>query len=109
MKITETRKIERKIVDLYECSKRKDGSSEAIKAKKKVEKIFLFFELLSVFMGEDHVGVVRKLYFSRDNIFTIGIRRMADKVFIQERTLFLYRQRYCKIIDAFLEEINFEE
>lgn len=104
MKITETRKTERKIVRLYECSKKADGSASAANAARTVEAILLQFSIVSAFTEEDHLSVLQKLYFSRDNIIKIGVKRMADKVFIQERTLLLYRQKYCRIIDMLLEK-----
>ncbi len=102
MKITSTRKIEEAVIELYKRSVKKEDEIEAEKAAKTIQDIISSFRLISIFTKENHVEIVKKLYFSKDNILEIGIRKMSDKVFVQEKTLYTYRKKYCKIIENFL-------
>lgn len=102
MKITRTRQIECKIVALYEKSKGKEEKQEVLKARRRIQEIIIFFQLLSMFTEEDHVSIVQHLYFSKDNIIEKSIGETAQAVFIPERTLRTYREKYCKIIDKIL-------
>lgn len=62
--------------------------------------IMFCFEIISIFTNINHAEIVRKLYFNKDNIIVVGIKKMEKMVFIQERTLLLYRKKYCEVIDA---------
>lgn len=102
MKITKTRQIERKIVELYKISNNLVETTEVLKAKRKIRGIIIFFQLLSMFTEENHSIIIQQLYFSKDNIMEKSIRETAKAVFMPERTLRVYREKYCKIIDEIL-------
>ncbi len=100
MKITQQMITERNLIKLYECSRK--GDAQSWQAKDKIEKILIIFNYISVFTKFDHETVVKRLYFSQRNIMVIGTRQMADEVYIQERTLYSYRKKYCDIVDCIL-------
>lgn len=100
MKITNTRKTELLMVDLYKCSKKKEHDADYKLANNILQFIMFCFEIISIFTNINHAEIVRKLYFNKDNIIVVGIKKMEKMVFIQERTLLLYRKKYCEVIDA---------
>lgn len=95
MKITKTQRIERRIVDLYKRTKNK----EETELQEKMELLVLCFQMINIFTNEDHLAVVNKLYFCRDNILRIGVRGMSRKVYIPERSLCERREKYCELIE----------
>lgn len=97
MKITQTRSIEKKVVDIYEKSIAKGSNAEKENAQRLIAQIRYAFRLIDIFDDSNHLQIIEKLYFCRDNILKLNIRRTADKVFVQERTLFFYRRKYCKV------------
>lgn len=99
MKITNTRKMELLMVDLYKCSKKKEHDADYKLANNILQFIMFCFEIISIFTNINHAEIVRKL-FNKDNIIVVGIKKMEKMVFIQERTLLLYRKKYCEVIDA---------
>jgi hypothetical protein len=54
----------------------------------------------------DHTKIVKNLYFSKDNILNTSMHRMAEKVYLQERTLFQYRQKYCEVVEILFSKYN---
>lgn len=109
MKITKTRKTEIMIINLYKCGTKKDHDADYCLAKNIMNLILLCFQLISIFTGTDHMRIVQKLYFSEKNILSAGIQCMQGVVYVQERTLLLYRRKYCEVIDALFVLIeNFE-
>lgn len=105
MKITKTMKTEKFIVELYKKSRLKN--EEGMKAQKKIKAILLFFQFISVFTDEDHLTIVQKLYFSKENIVNSGVQATATALYIPERTLLYYRRKYCIVIEmiiAWVEE-----
>lgn len=110
MKVTNTRKTELMMVNLYKCSKKKEHDSEYKLANNLLNFIMFCFELISKFTSTDHAQIVKKLYFSKDNIILVGTKKMEKMVFIQERTLLLYRKKYCEVIDeifVLMQEFDF--
>lgn len=106
MKVTGTMKTEKMLVELYKKSKNKFDDKEADKAKQTICLIECGFDLISIFTEVEHVKIVSKLYFTTNNMFIIGLKPIADKVYVKERTLFDYRQKYCKVINFILEFIK---
>lgn len=101
MKITNLRKKEKILVELYNVSV---GTGERAKeASKIIMQIEYAFKLIGAFTGQDHEAIVNNLYFSKNNIITVGISKVSDKVFLQEKTLYLYRQRYCEAIEFIID------
>lgn len=92
MRITETRIYEIALIELFYESRNNN------EAKEKIEIILKVFKIISIFTGENHEEIICKLYFDRNNIVRVGIKLSADKVFMQEKTLYSYRKKYCKII-----------
>lgn len=101
MKITNVRKKEKLLVELYNLSKGK--GDKAKEASEVITKIDYAFRLIGVFTGQDHEKIVNNLYFSKNNIISVGISKVSDKVFLQEKTLYLYRQRYCEAIEFIVD------
>ncbi len=100
----QTHKIEKQIIALYKKSKNKKDITGARNAKQTVEEILQTFRLLDIFINDNHAQIVKSIYFTRWNIVEIGVRAMAMKVFMPERTLYKYRQKYCAIILEILKE-----
>ena len=48
----------------------------------------------------DFINKVKELYFSKDNVMDVGLKRMEKIVFVQERTLLFYRKKYCGVVNA---------
>ena len=101
MKITNVRKKEKLLVELYNLSK--GTGDKAKEASEIITKIDYAFRLIGVFTGQDHETIVNNLYFSKNNIISVGISKVSDKVFLQEKTLYLYRQRYCEAIEFIVD------
>lgn len=99
MKITNTRKTEMIMIGLYKDSKSKVQCKEVAIAKQTMKLILTCFEMISIFTNYNHVEIVKKLYFTRNNIMAIGLKRMEEVVYIQERTLLVYRKKYCEVVD----------
>lgn len=106
MKITETRKTEMLIISLYQLSLQSDGSEEIKKSKKVIALVCFVLKLLSIFTDENHLQIVDRLYFSKNNIVKIGIKSASEKVYMSERTLYFYRRKYCEIINIVLDEFH---
>ena len=83
-------------------SKETNHDEETIKAQGKIKNILICFYMLSIFTNEDHTSIVKKLYFSPENIIKRGVGKTAQAVFIPERTLQTYRQKYCEIINIII-------
>lgn len=112
MKITDTRKIEQMLVNLYYCSIKKEHDDEYRRVNDILHFIMFCFRIISVFTETDHAKIVEKLYFNKDNIMVVGLKKMEKIVFVQERTLLLYRRKYCEVINAIfalIEDFNFFE
>ena len=110
MKVTDTRKTEKILVNLYHCSRAKEHNEDYILANNLLKFIMFCFEIISVFTSVDHAKIVKTLYFNKDNIFVMGIRNIQQVVFVQERTLLLYRKKYCEVVNAIfvlVEEFDF--
>lgn len=100
MKITQDMQTERKLINLYEGSLQENDNN---KAKEKIKTIVIAFSIISIFTNVDHTTVMKKMYLSKRNILVLGTRKMAEVVYIQERTLYEYRKKYCKIINFVLK------
>ena len=104
MKITDTIKTEHKIVEIYKSSKGK--SAEAEQAKNVVNLIIQYFELISLFTNVRHVDIVKRIYFSADNLFVVGMRGIAQRLYLHENTLYSYRKKYCTVINTIFLLLN---
>jgi hypothetical protein len=102
MKVTQTRTIEKRVVDIYEKSIAKESDAEKETAQRLIDQIRYAFRLIDIFDDSNHLQIIEKLYFCKENILKLNLHRMADKVFVQERTLFFYRQKYCKVFKEIL-------
>ncbi len=96
MKITENYVFEVFLTELYIASKNDIDANERIKTILKV------FKVISIFTEENHEEIVRRIYFENSNIVRLGVRISAEKVFVQEKTLYNYRRKYCKAIKEIL-------
>ena len=92
-------------MDVYIKNLKKDASEERDKARKTVEAVLQVFRFISLFTEVDHIKIIKKIYFCRENIVKVGVRGAARKVFVQERTLLFYREKYCEVIEVLLDEI----
>ncbi len=101
MKITKTRLTELKAIELYEVSKQQD--EEGARARERIEEILFSFRLIGAFADDDHARIVRELYFCEENILIRGVRKKAQDVFIHERRLQSYRNKYAAVLDILLE------
>lgn len=99
MKITQDMQTERKLINLYERSLQENNND---RVKNKIKTILIAFSIISIFTDMDHTTVMKKMYLSKRNILVLGIRKMAEVVYIRERTLYEYRKKYCKIINFVL-------
>ncbi len=106
MKITNTRKTEKVIIEIYKCSKKKGLDTKSKKAESVISIIRKCFQLIGIFTKDDHAKNVEQLYFSERNILTVGLERMADKMYLHKNTLYSYRKKYCLVIDAILSFIK---
>ncbi len=104
MKKTGTNAIEKKIVDLYNKSVGK-VDKESIKAQTTIDKILKVFKLISIYDENNHKEIVRILYFSKENILIIGVRKIAARLFMDDKTLYKYRKKYCAVISNILNSI----
>lgn len=109
MKETKTRKTEKTIINLYYCSQKKEADFESIKAGRTIKYIVECFQLISIFTNENHIKILEQLYLSKNNIRTLGVRRMSEKVFLHENTLYVYRQKYCLLIDMIFMKMKNHE
>ena len=89
------KQIEKQVIRLYEESVRKENTISVQQARATVKEILQAFHWLDVFANSEHMEIVKRLYFTRFNIERIGIRAMTFRVFVPERTLYVYRQKYC--------------
>lgn len=101
-----TKETENFIVELYYCSIDKSNTVKAESAQFTIDIILFFFTLLSIYTNENHFAIVSSLYFSNENIKEIGVRNMANKLFMEERTLYTHRKKYCKIISSIIEFVK---
>lgn len=104
----QTHEIEKQIYKLYKMSRDKTNVEQAEKANNLMEEIIRFFQLLDLFMNDQHAEIVKRIYFHRQNMFRVGIRAVSFQIFIPERTLYKYRQKYCEIIAEILEKAHFD-
>ncbi len=102
----QTHKIEKQIISLYQKSKSKFSTVEMEQAKQTVNAIRQAFRLLDIFTNDSHADIIERIYFTRLNIVKIGVRAAAFRVFMPERTLYKYRQKYCAIIQEILKQNN---
>ena len=66
----------------------------------------LSVQAISEFTNTDHTAIFNRLYFSKYNIKVAGIKHVARNIYIEERTLFSYRKKYCKVIMWILDYIR---
>lgn len=83
------------------AKKNQDENSE--KAKKIIQLLTFSLKSISTFTNNNHYQIFKKLYFTRDNVLTMGIGYISRQVFIQERTLYAYRQKYCAVVEQILD------
>ena len=102
MKITETRVIERKLIMLFNDSKNNVNKEKNIEAQTVIKKIIEVFDLISVFNNVSHTTIVKKLYFNKNNIMVKGTRIIARELFMDEKTLYRLRLKYCMVIKEIL-------
>lgn len=76
----------------------KKNSDDSEAAKQIVELVKLCMKVVSVFTDTDHAAISDKLYFSKDNIKVAGVKYVARTSYLEERTLYSYRKKYCKVI-----------
>lgn len=86
------------------AKKNQDDNSE--NAKKIIQLLTLSLNSISMFTNQNHYQIFKKLYFTKDNVLAMGISYIARQVFIQERTLYSYRKKYCEIIIAIIKHVN---
>lgn len=98
-----TKDIEKELVNLYYCSIKKKSDIDPEYAQYQIDIIKFFFKLLSIYTNENHLVILNKLYFTRWNIKEIGVKATAIKLYLEERTLFSYRKRYCGIINEIIK------
>ena len=98
------KKTEKQLIRLYEESIRKENNWSVQQAREIIKEILQAFHWLDVFINSEHTQIVKRLYFNRLNIERIGIRAMTFRVFVPERTLYKYRQKYCLLIAEILKE-----
>lgn len=101
-----TKDLENEIVNLYYCSIKKKSDIEPEYAEFTINLIKFFFSLLSMYTNENHLLIITKLYFSRGNIKEIGVKTIARKLYLEERTLYSYRKKYCEIIIAIIKYVK---
>lgn len=101
MKITGTRVVELKVIKLFNDSKNQDNNTN-FEAQILVKKILKFFELISIFDSFDHLKIVKKLYFTKYNIKVTGIKKMSALLYMDEKTLYKLRNKYCAVIQKIL-------
>ena len=73
----QTHEIEKQIYKLYKMSRDKTNVEQAEKANNLMEEIIRFFQLLDLFMNDQHAEIVKRIYFHRQNMFRIGIRAVS--------------------------------
>ena len=88
------------MVNLYKCSHKKEHDEEYQMANNILEIVMFCFKVISVFTKTDHAKIVKQLYFDKDNIIVVGIKKMENIIFVPERTLLLYRKKYCDVIES---------
>lgn len=98
-----TKEIEKLIIEIYYCSIGKNQEVKPEYALFIINIVVFFFSILSIYTNEDHLSTVMKLYFSKDNIKAVGIRKMARILHFEERTLFSLRKKYCNAIWAIIK------
>lgn len=107
MKITDTRVVEQKVIKLFNDSREQVNKEKYIEAQNVVKNILEVFKLISVFDNFNHSEIVEKLYFTKRNIEVLGIKKMAEKLFMDEKTLYKLRKKYCAVILEILNSIDF--
>lgn len=107
MKITETRIVERQVVKLFNDSRNQVNKEKCIEAQIIVKKILDVFELISVFAEFNHKEIVIKLYFCKNNIEVAGIRKISQQLYMDEKTLYKLRKKYCITIITILKSYKF--
>ena len=107
MKITGTRVVERRVIKLFNDSRDQANKEEKDKAQEIIRKILDVFSIISVFENFNHKEIVKKLYFSKNNIEVVGIRKMADLLYMDEKTLYKLRNKYCITVIAIMKSIKF--
>lgn len=103
MKITKTRVVEQKVIKLFNDSMEQVNKEKRVEAQIIVERVLNVFELISVFDNYNHVEILKKLYFTKTNIFVLGTKKMANELFMDEKTLYKFRKKYCGVISKILE------
>ena len=55
---------------------------------------YKFYTSISIYDENNHKEIVRILYFSKENILIIGVRKIAARLFMDDKTLYKYRKKY---------------
>lgn len=63
-------------------------------------------QTVSGFTNQNHLQIFKQLYFTKNNVIAMGISYICRKIFIQERTLYAYRQKYCQLILTVVDYIS---
>lgn len=95
---------EKIILDVSERSRHEAALAGGVSAKKFLEALKEFLSVCDELERTEHLKIFSELYLS-DRGVKSGQRSdaLADRLFIAERTLLRYRQRYAKMIALFLK------
>lgn len=104
MIITKTRIYERFFIELYEKSKCEDFKiTEKLTAREIVFQFKSIVKLIDIVEETCHGKNVEKLYFNFKNSCGYCITSIADELFLCERTLQRYRNKYAKLMEILLQ------
>lgn len=100
------KKVEKELINLFYTSVKGKDPAEVAKAKRAIDYINMHFKIISKFTKANHDKIVKELYFNYNNLGRVGIIAMCYRVYVSERTLERYRDRYCAIAKDLLEAMK---
>ena len=104
MKKTDTNDIEQSLINMFKESENEIEKEKVVKANYMINRLLEAFRFISIFDKINHVEIITQLYFTKCNIKELGIRKMADKLFMDEKTLYKLRRKYCEVAKIIMKE-----
>lgn len=109
VKITKERILEKYIVTMYERSQKEDYAVVGgITAKAVLCRFLRCIEIVDAFEGVNHTEIVKTLYLCKNNLFQCGLQSIANRLYMQTRTLYDYRKKYAAVIKKVLDSFGID-
>ncbi len=104
---TITREYEAYIIDIASKCKEEDYLvSGTVSARQLLYSLRIAFDIITEYDNIDHRHNFEVLYIGKNNIKSKSVVYMCKTLYLSERTLLRYREKYCKVIVCILSLYN---